>query len=337
MIKRPREANAIPFTFCKQEGIAVLCKVAKLSTIYRYWKQEIMSESPYIVDVTLENFEEVVLNSSMQQPVLVDFWAEWCQPCQALIPVLSKLAEEYQGQFILAKVNSDEQQEIAAQFGVRSLPTVKVLSQGSIVDEFSGAIPEGEIRELLARHITAPAPSEAEADNEPSTIEQAEMLFQAGEQATALQLLENARAEQPDEHPLSLCHAKLLLKSLQVDEALEVLKQLPSDERNGSEALRLQAQAHFTQVAQSSGKNEQQLLEQLQQNSHDSESLYQLTAFKVAQGDFENALELLLNLMQKDRSYNDDAARKGMLEIFNIIEGDPIVSQFRRRMFNVLH
>jgi len=294
-----------------------------------------MAESPYIVDVTLENFEEVVLNSSMQQPVLVDFWADWCQPCQALIPVLSKLAEEYQGQFILAKVNSDEQQEIATQFGVRSLPTVKVLSQGQIVDEFMGVIPEGEIRELLSRHITTPAPSES--DNEPSPLEQAEMLFQAGEQTTALQLLEKARSEQPDEHPLTLCHAKLLLKSLQVDEALEVLQQLPSEERNGSEALRLQAQAHFTQVAQSSGKNEQQLLEQLEQNSSDSDSLYQLAAFKVAQGDFENALELLLSLMQKDRAYNDDAARKGMLEIFNIIEGDPLVSQYRRRMFNFLH
>jgi len=298
-----------------------------------------MIESPYIVDVTLENFEEVVLNSSMQQPILVDFWADWCQPCQALIPVLSKLAEEYQGQFILAKVNSDEQQEIATQFGIRSLPTVKVLSQGQIVDEFMGVLPEAEIRELLGRHITTPAPNEteSESDNEPNTIEQAEMLFQAGEQATALQLLENARAEQPDEHPLTLCHAKLLLKSLQVDEALEVLQQLPSEERNGSEALRLQAQAHFTQVAQSSGKNEQQLLEQLEQNSSDSDSLYQLAAFKVAQGDFENALELLLSLMQKDRAYNDDAARKGMLEIFNIIEGDPLVSQYRRRMFNFLH
>ncbi|MDQ7074105.1 MAG: thioredoxin [Gammaproteobacteria bacterium] len=295
-----------------------------------------MSDSEYIVDVTLENFEEVVLNSSMQQPVLVDFWADWCQPCQALIPVLSKLAEEYQGQFILAKVNSDEQQEIAVQFGVRSLPTVKVLFQGQIVDEFMGAIPESEIRELLSKHITAP-PAAPESIEEPSITKQAETLFQAGEQSTALQLLEKTRAEQPEESELTLCHAKLLLKSLQVDEALAVLKQLPRDARDSSDALRLQAQAHFTQIAQSSKHSETQLQQQLEQGINESETLYQLAALKVAQGEFEAALDLLLTLLQKDRSYNDDAARKGMLEIFNIIEGDPLVSQFRRRMFNFLH
>ena len=112
-----------------------------------------MSESPFIIDLTLENFEQVVLRDSQQTPVLIDFWASWCQPCQILMPLLSKLAEEYQGKFILAKLNTEEQQEIAAQFGIRSIPTVKLFKDGAQVDEFAGALPENDIRTFLDKHI----------------------------------------------------------------------------------------------------------------------------------------------------------------------------------------
>ena len=111
-----------------------------------------MAESPYIIDVTRENYAQI-MEASFEVPVLIDFWASWCQPCQVLMPVLAKLADEYQGKFLLGKLNTEEEQEIAAQFGIRSIPNVKLFRDGQPVDEFLGALPESAVREFLDRHV----------------------------------------------------------------------------------------------------------------------------------------------------------------------------------------
>ena len=116
-----------------------------------------MSESPHIFEATLENFQEKVMQASMETPVLVDVWADWCEPCKQLMPHLEKLATEYKGAFLLAKVNADEQQELSGHLGVRSLPTVILVKGGQAVDGFNGALPEGEIRKVLEKHVEAPA------------------------------------------------------------------------------------------------------------------------------------------------------------------------------------
>ena len=140
-----------------------------------------MSNSPYIIDITLENFQQVILEGSMQHPVLVDFWADWCAPCKQLLPILTKLADEYQGQFILAKVNIEEQQELAAQFQVRSVPTVMLVSQGQLVDQFNGAKPESEIRAFLEPHLSNPVAQLKEQIKQlvgAEELDQAQMLLQ---------------------------------------------------------------------------------------------------------------------------------------------------------------
>ena len=125
--------------------------------------------SQFSFDVALEDFEAKVLQASLEVPVVVDFWAPWCGPCQTLKPMLEKLAEEYKGRFLLAKVNSDENPELAGHFGVRSIPSIKVVYQGQLVDEFNGALPEGKVREFLDR-IALPGGNETDLRAEAAAL-----------------------------------------------------------------------------------------------------------------------------------------------------------------------
>ena len=122
-----------------------------------------MADSPFIIDVTSENYQQV-MEASFKVPVLLDFWASWCQPCLALTPVLVKLAEEYDGKFLLGKLNTEDEQEIAAQFGIRSIPTVKLFRDGQPVDEFMGALPEQAVRDFLDKHIVDEAAAAEEEE-----------------------------------------------------------------------------------------------------------------------------------------------------------------------------
>ena len=146
-----------------------------------------MGESPYIHNVGMQNFQHLVLEKSINTPVLVDFWADWCQPCQTIMPMLAKLADEYGGKFELAKVNADEEQELAAHFGIKSLPTMKLFYQGQIVDERLGAVPESDIRAMLDKHIVS----------ESDQFMQAAMLaHQQGQTDKAIELLNHALARE---------------------------------------------------------------------------------------------------------------------------------------------
>ncbi|MCW8955493.1 MAG: thioredoxin domain-containing protein, partial [Gammaproteobacteria bacterium] len=116
-----------------------------------------MSESPYIFTATTDNFQQGVIENSHQVPVVVDFWADWCQPCKALMPIFDKLVTEYNGGFVLAKVNTEQQQQLATDHAVRSIPTVKIYRHGKVVNEFTGAQPEDFIRGLIDRYIATEA------------------------------------------------------------------------------------------------------------------------------------------------------------------------------------
>ncbi|MES9898611.1 MAG: thioredoxin [Sedimenticola sp.] len=287
-----------------------------------------MNNSDYIFEVTAENFEQVILQGSQSVPVLIDFWASWCQPCKSLMPILTNLVEAYQGKFILAKINTEEQQELAAQFGIRSIPTVKLFKEGAEVDEFMGALPEAEIRAFLDRHIPR------ESDN---LVSQADLLIQQGDTEGAKELLDRAKSEDPENsHILTAC-ARLQAILGNIDEAEALLAALPVDEQNKPEVAGLRARFTFDRTAQTAPTAEA-LKQRLEINSSDSEALYQLAAHRVMENAHEEAMELLLQLLRKDRSYGDDAARKGLLALFDLLGGSgELVNGYRKQMFNALH
>ena len=285
-----------------------------------------MAESPFIIDVTRENYQQV-MEASFKVPVLMDFWAGWCQPCLVLMPILAKLAEEYQGKFLLAKLNTEDEQEMAAQFGIRGIPNVKLFRDGQPVDEFTGALPEQAIRQFLDAHVAH------ESDAE---LAQAREQLAAGNAAGAIVLLDKALEANPDNPRALLVLAEAQAAAGDVVAAEATLDSLPVDEQANPEVVNLRNHLFFeVQVAEAPDAAE--LEARLAADPDDAEALFQLALHKVVAKNYVAAMDLLLQLMQKDRSYADDAGRLGLLKVFELLGDDPRVGEYRRRMATLLH
>ena len=287
-----------------------------------------MSESPNIYHGTQANFDELVLQNSRRVPVMVDFWADWCGPCHMLMPILKKLVDEYKGQIILVKVNSDEQQALAAQFGIRSLPTVKFFKNGEIVDEFMGVQSESVIREILEHHI------ERESDK---LLLKARTARERGDSEQAAALLNKAADLDPSNPKIKIEQAMNLMRNGEPERAEIILDDLRGDQRDTPEVKVLKAQLAFARIA-SQGPDRAQLEELVSSDPNNLRARYQLSAFKVVSGEFEEALGELLEIMKRDRAFDEDAGRKGLLAVFDILGGSgKLVSRYRTLMSNALH
>lgn len=288
-----------------------------------------MSEtSPYVKEVTAQDFDAVVLEGSRQVPVLVDFWAAWCAPCRMLAPVLEALAAEYGGKFVLAKVNTDDQQELAARYGVRSLPTVKVFRDGQPVDEFMGAQPEGAVREVLERHV------ERASDQ---MRQRALEAYQRGQAEDAVALLQTAVAEDPGNLRVHMDLLQLLMQEGRVTEAWSTFRALPADKQMEPEMQRLAGRLEFAAAA-AEAPPEAELRRRVEVDADDLEARYQLAARAVMAERWEEALDQLLAIMQADRGFRDDAGRKGLVAVFEILGNQgPLVSRYRSRMSSLLY
>lgn len=284
--------------------------------------------SSHVVTVTAQNFQSLVLDGSFERPVLVDFWADWCAPCRTLMPMLAKLAEEYGGRFLLTKVNTEEEQALAAQFGIRSLPTVQLFKSGRVIDQFMGALPESQVREFLDRHL--PRLSDG-------LLAQAQGLLAAGDLDAAQALIEQARSQDPANARLALAGIQLTAARGEIDQALADLDRLPIELTNDPEANALRGQLRFAS-ALADAPSAAELAARLAANPRDSEARYQLAAHHVLRGDHAEALALLLELMKRDRAFNDDAGRKGMLAVFDLLGGQgELVASYRAKMMSALY
>ena len=281
-------------------------------------------------DVTVADFDQKVLAASQQAPVLVDFWAPWCQPCTILKPILEKLAAELGGKFILAKVNSDENQELAARYGVRGIPAVKAFVDGQMVDEFTGALPEAQIREFLGRLLPSPA--------DPLRKE-ALAAYARGEIDAARKIMAEAINLDPSNDNAYLDFVEMSLAANALDEARELLDVIADRARDTARVASLQAQL---QLAVAGGGADVAALQAAVADKPDAlDARLQLANALAVGQDYRGAFEQLIEIVRRDRGWNEEAGRKTMLTLFKLLAAQPqfdnLVREFRVQLSRTLN
>ncbi len=284
----------------------------------------------YLVDLTEANVA-AVLGRSQQVPVLADFWADWCAPCKQMAPILEKLAHEYKGRFILARVNADREPMITRQFGVQGLPTLKLVFQGQLVGELTGTQSEAAIRRLLAPCLAAAVPAEEPAGHD--FYAQVLAALQAGHVEEAMAALSAKLRDEKDDHKSRTLLAEVLLQENRLDEAQSVLDAASADI---VELQRPRALLAFARRVASVPILAE--LEALMRGEPTTEIRYHYALRLVSGNRLEEGLDLLLDIVRRDRQYGEDAARKTLLEVFGMLgRDDPLTATYRRRMAGLLH
>lgn len=286
--------------------------------------------SAFAFDAGVADFQEKVLEASRRVPILVDFWAEWCAPCRVLKPVLEKLAAEYGGRFMLAKINSDQNQELAAQCGVRGIPSVKAFVNGKMVDEFTGALPETQVRAFIDRLLPSPA--------EPLRIAAQEARTN-GEPELACSLLADAAQLDPTDEAVQFDLAEIHIEMRNMDAARAILD---AYEHNPRDPARLRAlQARLKLAAAGAGADPATLAARIDANPGDLDARLQLANALALAHNYRPALEQLLEIVRRDRKWQDEAARKTMLDLFALLGGEPrndeLVREFRIQLARILN
>ncbi len=284
-----------------------------------------MSELPHVFDATTATFETEVLQKSLQTPVLVDFWASWCEPCKTLGPMLEKLAGEYHGAFELAKVDVDAEQQIAAAFQIRSVPTVFLVKGGQLVDGFPGAIPEGQLREFLAQHGVTPAEPAADAVAEPEPLDP----------QAQVDVLRAAIAAEPDKDELKLDLALALLQTGGTAEAGTLIDALPANLATDDRAVRARARLDFANALQDAPAAET-LDARIAANSDDLQARHLRGVQLLLGGEDEAALDQFLAMLRSDRTFAEGLPRKLLIDAFKVIADEDLVGRYRRRMASLL-
>jgi putative thioredoxin len=270
-----------------------------------------------MMDVTIENFEAEVIEASMTTPVLVDFWAPWCGPCKSLGPVLEKVETAYEGRFKLVKINSDAQQQLAQAFGVKSIPTCVLLVNGQPVDGFMGALPEGQVQQFLDKHL----PSE-DALHALTAAQEAQQHLAAGDEHSARAALEQALASDPGNDDARFDLVKLLIGLGELTQAGTLLapamSRLPVP-------LRFEAQSqwlHALEFVTTDPRGQWDLSkfdELLSQNKRDFETRFAKSRLLIAVGQWEAAMDELLEIIMRDKHWGNESPRKTFVALLELM------------------
>ncbi|MBO9678925.1 MAG: thioredoxin [Acidovorax sp.] len=300
-----------------------------------------------MIDVTVENFEAEVINASMEVPVLVDFWAPWCGPCKTLGPILEKLEVAYEGRFKLVKIDSDQEQQIAGMFGIRSIPTCVLLIGGQPVDGFMGALPEGQVRAFLDKHL--PSAEEALAEEDEA---QAQEALADGDTEGALEKLQHAVATDPANDDARFDYVKLLLQLGREDDAkvafAPVIAKAAGSRRLGALKVWLDAIDFVASGAQGEGALAA-FDAKIAAGKRDFDARFGRARWLIAAQRWTEAMDELLEILMRDKAWNEEAARKTYVAVLEIIEPpkpkvaegqippeDPVVATYRRRLSSVV-
>lgn len=297
-----------------------------------------------MINVTIANFEQEVIAASMTTPVLIDFWAPWCGPCKSLGPILEKVEAEYAGRFKLVKIDSDREQQLAGAFGIRSIPTCVLLMNGQPVDGFTGALPEGKVKEFLDKHVPAaaePAPEpeapETDADTDPLAV---------------LERLQQAVAVDPANDNARFDYVKLLLTLGREDDAKVAFAPViakTSSVRRFDSLQRWMDAIDFVATNTHGTVAEALFDSQIVANKRDFEARFGKARWLMSQQRWTDALDELLEILMRDKAWSDDLARKTCIAILDIMEPpkrkvadgqippeDATVATYRRRLSSVV-
>jgi putative thioredoxin len=279
----------------------------------------------WTIDVGEDNFETEVLERSTEVPVLVDFWAPWCGPCKTLGPLLEKLADEYKGEFRLAKVNVDENPNLAGVFGIQGIPAVKLFKDGDLASEFTGALPEPMVREFLTKFL--PTAADKEAD-------EAARLEADGKTAEAKVAYQDILDSDPNHARALLGLGRIAMNEGDSETALQHLEKISLVDDERKEADRLIARLKLQSGA---ADNENALREKVNADPNNLAARYELAQALAGAEKYEDALKQFLNIVKSDRNFEDDGARKAMLQIFEVLgSDDPLTDKYRSELARVL-
>jgi putative thioredoxin len=281
----------------------------------------------YIVNIDETNAAALLIEESNNRPVVVDFWADWCEPCKVLMPMLEKIANEYQGAFLLAKVNADEQQMISQQFGVKSLPTVMVIQNGQPIDGFTGAQPEAQVRQMLEKYL--PKPWDA-------LLQKAQEAMEQGDFQEALPLLRQAWEESGKSHDITIAYTHCLIECMRLDEAQTVLDGIRMADQDAAYE-QVCAQLEIKREAAKSPEIDA-LEAQLAANPDDLDVRHQLGVQCTNGGLHGEALEHFVTILSQDIDHGDGATKKLLLDtIKSLGKGDPLAVEYQRKLYSLLH